>query len=419
MLLPDDDISWLRTHRVPELVEAMTGDLLRNHPSDPVAHMAKWLQTHRHGHGHGRHLRSAGGMAGSSGRNLLENVHGENGRQAPRFDADRLRRLSLSEPPVQVLGRQSSLPNLTMRTLGQRDQYFAAHPAFVNKMAELFPGALPEMDFIAKSTKLVGHHGFQKGNAIPLISVCRDELTRSLTDDFEELWGPVFSTGSIAGMVFCGITGFSAGMHHTPDNTDGINRYIFVSAPHIAISSQGEVGKCNRAGCATESTACGALCALLGELKSGTLKVALNTNDMEQSMMKQQLAGLLTYGQVPSLEDLTKLAQKLVKQQVESTLAQLDLKDNTEYVFICGVQVHGPDNANFFWANDFYIRRRDGTRHTVDAKELEQVDATDILEQTYAHDYSRVMAMVRAGDMLTVKQWMQTVAFQAHEKHTT
>lgn len=25
-------------------------------------------------------------------------------------------------------------------------------------------------------------------------------------------------------------------------------------------------------------------------------------------------------------------------------------------------------------ANDFYIRRRDGTRHTVDAKELEQVD---------------------------------------------
>lgn len=36
-------------------------------------------------------------------------------------------------------------------------------------------------------------------------------------------------------------------------------------------------------------------------------------------------------------------------------------------------QVHGPDNANFFWPCDFYIHRRDGTKEPGDLKALEQV----------------------------------------------
>ena len=110
-------------------------------------------------------------------------------------------------------------------------------------------------------------------NAIAMISVCRDEFTREIVESLDEFWGQSFSMGSIAGMVNMGKTGMGAGMAHAPICPDGVERYVFVSAPHIAISEKGEIGKCYRPGRKQINVACGALLAMLGELQDGKLQV--------------------------------------------------------------------------------------------------------------------------------------------------
>jgi len=346
-------------------------------------------------------------MEGRQSTSILEAVHAAQVAGLPRlrFDPHTLTHLSDQHTVPALATKRISTPNLTMRSESLRNEYYAAHPKFVEKLAEVFPGSLPEMDFIAKATKLLGQYGFHRGNAMPMVGLCRDELTRSFLEDVEELWGPVFNTGSIAGMIFCGTTGLEAGMAHAPHNADGVDRFVFLAAPHVAISADGEVGKCYRAGRPAVSSACGALNAMWKELQSGELRVSLDTHDVEQCLLKQQLSGLLKFGQVPPLEDLTKLAQKLIKNQVETTIDELKLS-SVEFAVISGVQVHGPDNANFFWPCDFYIHRRDGTKEPGDLKALEQVDATDLLRNAFSNDYHRVMALVRTGDMALVQKWV-------------
>jgi hypothetical protein len=56
------------------------------------------------------------------------------------------------------------------------------------------------------------------------------------------MWGLAsFNIGSLAGMVFCGRTGFKAAMAHAPMGPDGKERYVFWVAPHIAFSGDNEV----------------------------------------------------------------------------------------------------------------------------------------------------------------------------------
>eukprot|EP00667_Euglena_gracilis_P008002 EG_transcript_8091 len=418
MSLSAGDIAWIRETHVPEFIDHMVADLLYAHPADPVTHIQHWLQRQlphpfpaAPGPASVRETPRTSRPSSASHRPIMEELQdaqdGGDHKQLNMRDMAMLRRMSAREQLTQVVNRRVSMPNLAMRTNSLRNAYFAAHPLFHATLNRIFPGAMPEMDMIAKATKLLLRFGFKKGNAIPMISVCRDELTRSLVDDIEELWGPSFSTGSIAGMVFCGKTGMMAGMAHAPQNENGMEHYIFVSSPHIAISEDGEVGTCFRVGRSAPSHACGSLCAMLGELKRGSLNVQVDTHDMEQSMMKQQLAGLLKYGQVPTLDELTKKAQVLIKHQVESTLNELKLK-NMEFAFISGVQVHGPDNANFFWLTDFYVQKADGQKEHLDFHSIDKVDATDLLQEAYANDYLRIMSLIQEGDMDTVKKWVGT-----------
>ena len=58
----------------------------------------------------------------------------------------------------------------------------------------------------------------------------------------------------LAGLPFCGKTGWGAFTSHVP--TDG--NIVVLFAPHIGISSEGKVGYITRCGHATHSTACGA-----------------------------------------------------------------------------------------------------------------------------------------------------------------
>jgi hypothetical protein len=231
--------------------------------------------------------------------------------------------------------------------------YLQQYPAFAAQLNALFPGAVSIGELLADMTADLGNYGFANGNTIPMASVCRDEITRPLVDNLEVLWGNSFSLGSIAAMIFAGTTGFAAGMHHAPD-VDEVERFLFLACPHIAISDQGVIGKVWRPGVPNISSACGSLVGFLTEMQSGTVNFQLSTTDLEQTMMKGQMSTYFQYGTVPTLQDLTKDAQKLIKAQLQATLATFNLIGTASYAVVSGVQIHGPNAANFFWPTDYY-----------------------------------------------------------------
>ena len=102
-------------------------------------------------------------------------------------------------------------------------------------------------------------HGFTSENTLFAESTCPDEINH---DDPEQdigmllahRWGEVFPMSGLAGLPFCGKTGWGAFTSHVP--TDG--NIVILFAPHIGISSEGKVGYITREGHKTPSTACGA-----------------------------------------------------------------------------------------------------------------------------------------------------------------
>jgi hypothetical protein len=236
----------------------------------------------------------------------------------------------------------------------QKVQYLAQYPAFTAQLNTIFPGAVSLGELVADLTADLANYEFTPGDAIPMISVCRDEITRPLVDAVEALWGNSFSLGSIAAMIFTGTTGLGAGMHHAPD-IDEVERFLFIVAPHIAISDAGVVGKVWRPGVPNISSACGSLQGFLTEMQSGIVNFQLSTTDLEQTMMKGQMSTHYQYGTVPALQDLTKDAQQLIKSQLTAALSTFNLVGTAEYVVVSGVQIHGPNAATFFWPTDYYL----------------------------------------------------------------
>jgi hypothetical protein len=141
---------------------------------------------------------------------------------------------------------------------------------------QLFPGAIPEDKFIESMSRVVMGKGFNPKTSINMVSTCRDEICRPFVEELDSLWGESFNIASLGGFVFCGKTGFGAGMAHSPQK-DGKERYVFWVAPHVAFGTDGPVGQIWRSGRDQISSACGALIALNGQIESAKLNVGLGT----------------------------------------------------------------------------------------------------------------------------------------------
>jgi hypothetical protein len=220
---------------------------------------------------------------------------------------------------------------------------------FLNVLEEHFPGAILEEVFLERLADSLHKRGFTKDNSLAMTCVCRDELTLPFVKKCSDLWGNIFNMSSLAGMVFCGKTGFLAATNHSP-RSHGRERYIILVASHIAINEDGEIGKCSREGRPSESSACGALRAFLSEVDQGKLNLKMDLQDVEQCLLKQVLIENIPFGKIPSLLELTYLAHKLT---LESTHAlfqsiQSDLNPH-DYAVISGIQIHSPAGT-YFWS---------------------------------------------------------------------
>lgn len=234
--------------------------------------------------------------------------------------------------------------------------------SFEETLSTHFPNAMTDTEFVTRSYNALQAHGFNAWNTFVGVGLCRDELTRPLADKIRETWGETFNISSLAGMLLLGKAGFTASLHHAPDDDKG-TRHVYFAMPHIGVNSGDEIGFCYRPGQQQISKACGALAAFREELLSGSLRVDLDPDDIEQSLLKQRLIRKLHYGKVPGQITMTKLAYACIVEDLERMI-KLTMNVSSHYAIITGIQIHGPHNQNYIWPGETYVVV-EGQRHAL------------------------------------------------------
>ncbi|TAF49948.1 MAG: hypothetical protein EAZ61_13705 [Oscillatoriales cyanobacterium] len=242
-----------------------------------------------------------------------------------------------------------------------RDEVFQAingyspdsNPRFHETLQACFPGSLPMANYVQQTYKMLNSYGFDKGKTIGMVAICRDEITDTFTQEVIKYWGKTFNCCSLAGFLMMGRTGLAAATDHTPI-VDGIRRFTFYAMPHIAISKDGEIGKVYRDGIQKASHACGALEAVVNELRSGCLQLVMDMQDVEQSIIRQKILSTIQYGDKPDLVEMTKLASQIINQDVDLLLNTLD-SSIFHYAVMTGIQIHGPLDTHWIYPQQFYV----------------------------------------------------------------
>jgi hypothetical protein len=224
---------------------------------------------------------------------------------------------------------------------------------FEKIMNENFDRVIKEVDYVRKTYNALKDFGFNDDNSIASVCVCRDEISQTIRSIVKHIWGEAFNFSSLAGMFTAGKTGLKAATHHAP-RVNGRERYVFYVIPHTAIDEDGKTGFCKRRGIKEESSACGALCLFLDELYTGKLHIKIDEEDIEESLIKRRLIKEITYGDIPSLIDLTKITRKVVQEDLEHAIAKVVDTSKSDYAMFTGIQIHAPD-ANYIWPADSYV----------------------------------------------------------------
>lgn len=129
--------------------------------------------------------------------------------------------------------------------------------ATVSKIASAFPKSLANGELVGKVSGGLSKLGFTGQNTLLATSLCCDEVSRPLEQALGKEYGNHFSMGGLAGFPFGGVTSFGAMAAHIPDN----GHTLVVFAPHVGVSSTGEVGTVEREGRVHGGACCGSACA--------------------------------------------------------------------------------------------------------------------------------------------------------------
>jgi len=254
---------------------------------------------------------------------------------------------------------------------------------FKEALYTAFPTAMRASDFVLRSKMAMVNRGFYpRVNTLTCIATCRDEITDPLHKEITELWDDGFDCSSLAGMLFCGKTAFSAAHHHAPD--DG--KYVYFAFSHIAIDHEGKIGSVLRVktGMRNRTTACGALCAFLEEIKAGKVDLKEDPDDMEQHLLKTHLIKSKLFSvdakSPPTLLEMTKACQKIIVEDLKRQV-QLDAKNfpKRSYGLFVGIQIHGPDASDYVWV-PFMEYYNEAKYSTIELPKLETSDDHDVRE---------------------------------------
>mmetsp|Transcript_630 Transcript_630/g.1733 ORF Transcript_630/g.1733 Transcript_630/m.1733 type:complete len:256 (-) Transcript_630:78-845(-) len=146
-----------------------------------------------------------------------------------------------------------------------------------------------------------------------------------------------------------------AGLSHSPVQGKR-KRYIFFSAPHVAIDSKGDAGPLARPGQQVTNCACGAMIGALGQFNANGLDTYLTPDsehdiaDPEFSIFKQRLAQRIKQeGQRLAnidLVELTRIAERRISSDLDALIKQAVDVSDADYAIVTGVQIHS-------WGQEF------------------------------------------------------------------
>ncbi len=231
----------------------------------------------------------------------------------------------------------------------------------------LAPGAAGTMtldEFARWTVAVLAPHGFEPGNALALIGVCRDELMFGIESAVSAQWGAAFDISSLAGMVFLGASGMAAAAHHAP-GLDGRRRYVIVVMPHIGVAVDGSVGFVLRDGQHHESTACGALVGLQQELATGSRRDEIDHDDLEMSLLRRDVVADVGSGEAPDLVTLTDLVRRLASEEMARLADGLVRDADADVAMFSGVVVHHHDEDRVHVVDAWVALRDDAVRRVL------------------------------------------------------
>jgi hypothetical protein len=231
---------------------------------------------------------------------------------------------------------------------------------FEESVAKEFPGALPAREYLDQVRVTLDAHLFTPERTLPMVSICRDELTAPLCDRIEELWGPPFTLAGLGGVPALGATGWHAALSHIPNKTDRGAVVVF-GFPHIGIEADGSVGVTLRQGQLSPTATCGALSAIHEMACSNRLPSEIDLDDYEATKLALRLVDPLYAPS--SLVELTVAALDALEHDLWAALDAQRIWADHDVTVWCGVQIHGPGGTeDWIWPRDAWYARPDGER---------------------------------------------------------
>ncbi len=125
-------------------------------------------------------------------------------------------------------------------------------------------------------------------------------------------------------MFTAGKTGLKAAMHHAPEG-GGKERYVFYVMPHMAIDEEGKNGVLQQEGDQGESQRLRGPLPVSGRTaRKSKINVKIDDEDAEESLLKRRLVeGNHLMAICPSLLELTKIARKVILEDLENAINSL------------------------------------------------------------------------------------------------
>ena len=109
-----------------------------------------------------------------------------------------------------------------------------------------------------ESTRLLADLGFDKDNALAVVGLSRDEVTRPFLNTITKCWGEPYTTHSLGAQCNVGKEGIKQCLEHAPKKTSNARtKLVIFSSPNICCNQESEMGWLYRNGkpepCATNS----------------------------------------------------------------------------------------------------------------------------------------------------------------------
>lgn len=174
-----------------------------------------------------------------------------------------------------------------------------------DELRRRFPTTMDEARYVAVAGDALRRAGFTADNTLMAVSVCRDELARSLVSRLEGEWGSVFDLSGLAGLPSGGATAVSAALGHLP-TSEGRSNFVLFGLSHVGLDSDGTVGRVLRPGTDHCGPTCGSLAAASEALAEGAARSRRDDydHDYEQTRVEQRMAARLGEGPVPDLAEM-------------------------------------------------------------------------------------------------------------------